>query len=126
MKTLRSMARLRWWVAAWFLLSLGVAVASPIVQPRAMELVCSASGAAKIITQSPDGGVASDTQHMDCSLCLLESAPPEPLTVGLPVLPSIAVAPRPLACDPLPASTAAPPPARAPPVSKCLNQERST
>ena len=120
------MARLRWWVAAWFLLSVGVAVASPIVQPRAMELVCSASGAAKIVIQSSDGGAASDTQDMDCSLCLLENAPPKPVSVGLPALPFIAVAPQPLACDPLPASTAAPPPARAPPVSKCLNQERST
>jgi hypothetical protein len=126
MKTLRSMTQLRWWVAAWFLLSLGVAVASPIVQPRTMDLVCSGSGAAKIVIQSTNGAAASDVQDMDCPLCLLESIPPEPLNTGLPASLAIAVAPRQRACDPLPASTAAPPPARAPPVSKCLNQERSS
>ena len=35
-------------VLAWFLLSLGVAVASPLVNPQALELVCSGAGVMKL------------------------------------------------------------------------------
>src|SRR5690606_37534878 len=37
----RFLARL---VMAWFMLTLGIAVASPIVHPQAMEVVCTSSG----------------------------------------------------------------------------------
>ncbi len=126
MKTLRSMERLRWWIAAWFLLSMGVAMASPIVQPRAMELICSGSGAVKVLIHSADGGVANDAADMDCALCLLQAAPPEPLQARPPTLPPLAQAPLHQAHHRIPAAMAAPPPARAPPFPKCLNQERST
>jgi hypothetical protein len=49
MSTLRHLAVLHRCVLAWFLLSLGVAVAAPVVHPQAMELVCSAAGAIKVI-----------------------------------------------------------------------------
>ena len=42
-------------VLLWFVLSLGVAVASPLVHPQAMELVCSSAGAIKVIVQTDDG-----------------------------------------------------------------------
>ena len=38
-----------------FVLSLGVAVASPMVNPKAMQLICSASGSVKLLVQSDDG-----------------------------------------------------------------------
>ena len=70
----RLLARL---VLAWLLLSLGVAVASPLVQPQSMQLLCSpASGGFKLITVDGDGAPVSDTHHLDCPLCLPLSAPP--------------------------------------------------
>lgn len=70
----RLLARL---VLAWLLLSLGVAVASPLVQPQTMQVLCSpASGGFKLITLDGDGAPVSDTHHLDCPLCLPLSAPP--------------------------------------------------
>ena len=47
MPALRRAHRLASFVLIWFVLSLGVAVASPVVHPQAMELVCSAAGASR-------------------------------------------------------------------------------
>ena len=47
MSALRHAHRLASFVLMWFVLSLSVAVASPVVHPQAVELVCSASGAVK-------------------------------------------------------------------------------
>ena len=100
----------------WFMLSLGVAVASPIVHPQAMELVCSSAGSIKAVVQTDDGVQEVGASHMDCPLCLLTGAPPPssaaaafdlPLPLGR-VLQSIPAAR-------LAAATAAPLPARGPP-----------
>jgi len=110
----RFLARL---VLAWFVLSLGVAVASPIVQPRAVELVCSSAGAIKLVVQTDDGAQELDAAHtMDCALCLPTGAPP-PLPVAaafdLPLPLGRAVQPIPAAR--IASATAAPLPARGPP-----------
>ena len=103
-------------VLAWFALSLGVAIASPVVNPQAMELVCSSAGAFKVVVQTDDGAQDLGTMHMDCPLCMLAGAPPL-----LPVVAAIALAlPLGRAVQSIPAAriaaaTAAPPPARAPP-----------
>ncbi len=104
-------------VLAWFALSLGVAIASPIVSPQSMELVCSAAGAVKVVVQTDDGAQDLGSMHMDCPLCMLAGAPPP-----LPIVAAIALAlPLGRAVQSIPAAriaaaTAAPPPARAPPV----------
>ena len=69
----RFLARL---VLAWFVLSLGVAVASPLVHPQAMELVCSASGVVKVVVQGDDGAQELGRAHIDCPLCIPAGAPP--------------------------------------------------
>ena len=115
MKTLRSMTRLRWWVLAWFALCLGVAVASPLVQPKAMDVVCSNAGGVKIVVHADDGPVKHGAKGMDCPLCLLESAPPEPPQARWPALLPLARQPLPLSCVQPVVAMAAPPPARAPP-----------
>jgi hypothetical protein len=67
-------ARLMW---VWFALALGVAAASPLVQPRAMQLVCSAEGAVKLLVDTGEGLAEAAPAHpLDCALCLLASAPP--------------------------------------------------
>ena len=43
------------WVLLWFVLSLGVAVASPLVNPQAMELVCSSAGSITVVVHPEDG-----------------------------------------------------------------------
>lgn len=104
------------WVLLWFALSLGVAVASPLVHPQAMELVCSSAGAIKVVVHTEDGAQEMGASHMDCPLCVLTGAPPptaavpafdRPLPLGR-VVQSIPAAR-------LAAATAAPLPARGPP-----------
>ncbi len=101
---------------AWFVLSLGVAVASPVVKPRAMELVCSAAGAVKVIVQTDDGAQEMGASHVDCPLCVLTGAPPPaaPLAV-VPTVQPLGRAVQSIPAARIAAATAAPLPARGPP-----------
>lgn len=115
MDTLRTLNRLRWSVVAWFVLSLGVTLASPLVQPRSMELVCSGASGSTLVMHAKTGNAVLDALDKDCALCLLGSAP---------ILPAPQIQP-PLAADHAPPAPppqvhaivpmAAPPPARGPP-----------
>jgi hypothetical protein len=109
----RQLAR---FVLAWFVLALGVAVASPIVQPQDILLVCTGSGAMKMLVKAADGSASEVSSNtLDCPLCAPMVAPPpvekwaaepiQPLANALQVIPSAHIAAR----------TAAPLPARGPP-----------
>ena len=74
MQTLRHMTCLARLVLASFLLSLGVAAASPAVTPRPLELVCS-GGVYKLVT--PETG-AQGAGSLECPLCVASSLPPGP------------------------------------------------
>lgn len=104
------------WVFAWFVLSIGVAIASPVVQPMSMELVCSPAGAVKLMVHTDDGAQEMGAGHLDCALCLPGGAPP-PLTVAidLPTPLPLGHAVQPIEAARIAAATAAPPPARGPP-----------
>ncbi|MGJ7491846.1 DUF2946 family protein [Variovorax sp. ZT4R33] len=115
MSTLRHLAVLHRCVLAWFLLSLGVAVAAPVVHPQAMELVCSAAGAIKVIVQTDDGAQELAPSHMDCPLCMLAGAPPPTAQVALPAPLPLARAVQSIPAAHIAAATAAPLPARGPP-----------
>lgn len=115
MKTLRTMARLRWCVLAWFALCLGVSAASSIARPKAIDIVCSSTGITKILIHAKDGAVESGAAGMDCPLCLLEATPPEPPQARLPAVLPPARQPLPLSCVHAVVAMATPPPARAPP-----------
>lgn len=69
-------------VLAWLVVSLGVAVASPLVQLRAIEWVCTGT-AIKAVVITDDGAVDVGARHLDCPLCLPWSAPP-PVSAGVP------------------------------------------
>jgi len=102
---------------AWFVLALGVAVASPVVQPQSLELVCSAAGSVKLMVQGDDGVHEVGAMHLDCALCLPGGAPPPlALAPALPVSLPLGRALQPVEAARLAVATAAPPPARAPPV----------
>ena len=55
LQTVRSLHGLARLALAWFVLSLGVAVASPWVSPQSIELICAGSGAIKVLIKTDDG-----------------------------------------------------------------------
>jgi hypothetical protein len=102
---------------AWFALTLGAAILSPLVQPRAMRLVCSAAGVVKLVADGDQGPVESGHATLDCPLCLLTHAPPQHTAAAqlppAPPAPQNAAPPCPAA--PVVARSWAPLPARGPP-----------
>lgn len=102
---------------AWFLLTLGVAGASPFVSPRTMELLCSAGGAVTMVMVDEEGQAVASGQHtLDCSLCLAPLLPLPPVAV-LPVLPQpLAAALHPFAAAHIASLVGAPLPPRGPPL----------
>lgn len=116
MKAFRRLPQLGRLALLWFALSLGVAVASPLVHPQAMELVCSSAGAVKVVVKSDDGARELGASHLDCPLCVLSGTAPPPaqaLHVAHPLPLGHVLQPIPSAR--LAAATAAPLPARGPP-----------
>lgn len=115
MENLRRARRLACLVLAWFALSVGVAVASPVLKPPALELICSGSGSMKVLVKG-DGGAPNGGSHLqDCWLCVTTCTPPVALVFPLHRLP----ADPPTAALPVQvaAQTAPPLPARGPPLS---------
>jgi hypothetical protein len=102
-------------VLLWFALSLGVAIASPLIKPQAMELICTSAGATKLLVKTDEGVKEVSGHTLECPLCATLSAPPpvahltaepaQPLGYVLQSIPAAHVAAR----------TAAPLPARGPP-----------
>ncbi len=67
-------------VLLWFVLSLGMAVASPLLQPASSSLVCSAGGSRWVII-SDDGPLTATAHTLNCVLCAPAVVPP-PLSVA--------------------------------------------
>ncbi len=77
MQNLRNAHLLARFVLVWFALFIGVAVASPLVNPEGVQLVCSATGSVKLVQPNADGDDASSGKHgLQCPLCLPVAAPP--------------------------------------------------
>jgi hypothetical protein len=118
MPALRRARLLASFVLAWFALSLGVAVASPLVQPKPMEIVCSAAGAAMLVAVTDDGAQTPAAGHIDCPLCLPAGAPPPALPLAKPpTVQPLGHAVQAIPAARIAAATAAPLPARGPPLS---------
>ena len=115
MQTLRNAKTIARFVLVWFALTVGAAIASPLVKPQAFDLICSGSGVMKILPKTDDGKVPMAGLTMDCPLCASTGAPPpvvrvsavlhQPLSYALQATPAAHIAAR----------TAAPLPARGPP-----------
>ena len=117
MQTLRNFTFLARFVLACMVLSLGVAVASPIVKPQNVLLVCTGSGLMKVLVTADDGSTSEmGSTSMDCPLCATLGAPPPALPVcqAVPTLP-LAYALQSIPSAHIAARTAAPLPARGPP-----------
>lgn len=110
--------RLARWVLLCFALSLGVAIASPLTHPQAMELVCSSAGAVKLLVTAPDGSIQVVSQMGDCPLCITVGAPPPaPASTRVEPPPALSYAQRSMPAAHTAYATAAPLPARGPPTS---------
>lgn len=71
------------WVLLVFALSLGVAIASPLVKPQVMNVICSGAGDMKLMVQTDDGAVEVGSHGLDCPLCAALGAPPPALITRL-------------------------------------------
>ena len=118
MQTLRRLRALACFLLAWFALSIAAATASPFVAPQSVQLVCSGAGEVKLLVLSEDGAQEQHGPVLDCPLCVHlggAAPPPEPLRL-LPAPQPLAHALCPIAAAHIAARTAAPLPARGPPV----------
>jgi len=116
---LQTLRHLRWFARlalAWFALSIGVAVASPLVSPQAVELICAGSGAIKLVAKSDEGARETPSHTLDCPLCVHVGAPPPISQTRLPEVHPLAHALLPIPAAHIAARTAAPLPPRGPPV----------
>jgi hypothetical protein len=79
LQSLRNAHCLTRFVLVWFALFVGAAVASPLVKPEAVHLVCSAIGGVKLVQVDAAGAdVDAAVAHsaLDCPACLPLIAPP--------------------------------------------------
>ncbi|MFT3815271.1 MAG: hypothetical protein QM740_18150 [Acidovorax sp.] len=114
---LRAIGQLGRAVLLWFALSLGAAIASPVIHPQVMDLVCSSAGAVKVIVKTADGAQELGASHLDCPLCALTGAPPPvALSTQLSQPQPLGHVLRPIPAARIAAATAAPLPPRGPPV----------
>lgn len=116
MHSLRRFTFLTRLVLAWFVLSLGVAVASPLIAPHDVQVVCTGAGAMKLMVTSDDGGTHElTTTTMDCSLCVPVAPPPAMVQVVVEPVHPLAYALQGIPSAHIAARTAAPLPPRGPP-----------
>lgn len=115
---MHSLRRFRWFarilLAGW-MLSLGVASASPFVVLPSIERICSGAGPVQFLWAGHPDAAPAGGHSIDCPLCMPTVAPaPSPVVAGLGAAPQ---APGPCirADAPRAAHTAAPLQARGPP-----------
>lgn len=77
MHTLRTSSLLGRLILAWLMLTIGAAIASPIVHPQELQLVCTTGSTMKLVVVGDDGADAAPAGHhaLDCPLCLHFTAP---------------------------------------------------
>jgi hypothetical protein len=114
--TLRSTPWLAKLALLWFALTLGVAVASPMVNPQEELIICTSAGMVKVMLNA-DGSISTEASgELSCPLCVVGSAAPPTFVTVL----SEPVQPLGYVLQSIPAAhiavaTAAPPPSRGPP-----------
>lgn len=98
----------------WFALTLGVAVASPMVNDANQVMVCSAGGMVKLVLHD-DGSTSTTSSAMDCPLCTLGGAPVPVTSVAVEPVQPLGHVLQSIPAARITALTAAPLPARGPP-----------
>lgn len=118
MDTLRRSRRTASLMLAWFFAFLAVAGAAPLLQDQPMHELCTVEGIVQVAVQ--DGGADADrhaAHPLECALCAGISGPPAAIAVLATSQAPLAHALRPLVSAELASLTAAPLPARGPPLS---------
>ncbi|MEI7784169.1 MAG: DUF2946 family protein [Betaproteobacteria bacterium] len=103
-------------VLAWFALFVGSAIATPLIKPAPLQIICAGAGGMKLAPSDGDGTEPTAGAGMECPLCStgLLAAPPSPHAWVIEDH-ALAHALRPIAAAHI-ASAAAPPlPSRGPP-----------
>jgi hypothetical protein len=103
------------WVLVWFVLFVGVSVASPLVKPAGAQMICVAGGM-KMLATGPDGADAKLELGMDCPLCAPVMTPPAAHTPVRLAPDGLWHAMRPLWLAHIASLSGAPLPPRGPPV----------
>ena len=85
LQALRQSKSIARFVLVWFALAMAAAVAAPVVNPQGSQLVCSASGAVKLVSAGADDAAPMQSHGLDCVLCLAIHAPPALATPSLHV-----------------------------------------
>ena len=115
MQHLRNAKLIARFVLVWFALSIGVAIASPMVKPQGMQLVCSGVGAMKVIVAGQDGKAPVVSHTLDCPLCAgISALPPMEILAFSATAPLASVMPA-EGNEIVLFELATPPPARGPP-----------
>lgn len=115
LQSLRNAHHLTRLVLVWFALFVGAAVASPLVNPEGVQMVCTTAGSVKLIQLDADGEEAQGGHHgLHCPMCLPVAAPPV-ASVSAPVHVGLSYALLPLAQARLASLIGLPWQARAPP-----------
>ncbi len=118
MQSLRTLTFLPRLLLLWFVVSLGAAVASPMVRPQLIEMVCGGVQPVKLVLHGEDGPQDLPAASMDCPLCTPAGAPPPTVAaLRLPAPLPLGHAVQPIPAARLAAATAAPLPARGPPAA---------
>lgn len=115
MQTLRRAHLITRFVLVWFALSLGVAVASTLVQPKGVGVVCTSVGSVKLVSQD-NGGDSKLSPSLDCPLCAVVGAPPPVVWFDFEAASPLARALQRLSLAHIASLTAPPLPSRGPPV----------
>ncbi len=83
--TLRNTPWLAKLALLWFALTLGVAVAGPLVNPQQEQVICTSVGMVKVVLNA-DGSIATEpSPGSHCPLCVVGSAAPPACGTVLPV-----------------------------------------
>lgn len=114
LRTATTLARL---VLAWFVLTVGVAVAAPAFDTASMQLVCSAGAGAKLLLVDEDGQTSTAPSHhsLQCPMCLPAVLPTQAPDLRWDVPQPLGVALQPRVAAHLAALAGAPLPPRGPP-----------
>jgi hypothetical protein len=104
-------------VLVWFALFIGVAIASPILNPTETQMVCSSAGGMKMVAAGEEGteGEAKLTVNMDCPLCAHVVVPFQSGSTTFDHASPLAHSLHPVAAAIIAAQTAPPLPSRGPP-----------
>lgn len=102
-------------VLAWLVLTLGVAVASPMVQPKMLEMVCTSAGGMQMVELGGDEQMAASPHALDCPMCLVLTPPPVSLALHLAQPQPLGRALQPVVSARIAALVGAPLPPRGPP-----------